>query len=108
MAKARSSGMWAARQRSRSSVQDVGRYNSRSTRARPRVVAFQLVMNGHTVTGHLAGSPRETEEAMRFAVTNGVRPMVERMPLEQVGEAVTRLRSGGPRFRVVLDTAGVE
>ncbi|MGW0086593.1 hypothetical protein [Streptomyces sp. NPDC003393] len=29
----------AARQRSRSSVQDLGRYNSRSTRARPRVVA---------------------------------------------------------------------
>lgn len=70
------------------------------------VPAAQLVMNGHTVTGHLTGSARETEEAMEFAVTNNVRPMIERMPLEQAGEAVTRLRSGAPRFRIVLDTAG--
>ncbi|MFI7637368.1 alcohol dehydrogenase catalytic domain-containing protein [Nonomuraea sp. NPDC049400] len=72
------------------------------------VPAARLVMNGHTVTGHLTGSAHETEEAMEFAVTNGVRPMIERMPLEQAGEAVTRLRSGAPRFRVVLDTAGGE
>ncbi|MET8563138.1 alcohol dehydrogenase catalytic domain-containing protein [Streptomyces flaveolus] len=69
------------------------------------VPAAQLVMNGHTLTGHLTGSPRETEEAMRFAVTHGVRPMTERLPLERAGEAVTRLRSGAPRFRIVLDTA---
>ncbi|MEU6348482.1 alcohol dehydrogenase catalytic domain-containing protein [Streptomyces sp. NPDC047072] len=37
------------------------------------VPAARLVMNGHTLTGHLTGSPRETEEAMRFAVTHGVR-----------------------------------
>lgn len=72
------------------------------------VPAAQLVMNGHTITGHLTGSARETEEAMEFAVTNGVRPMIERMPLEQAGEALTRLRSGAPRFRIVLDTAGGE
>jgi len=72
------------------------------------VPAARLVMNGHTLTGHLTGSPRETEEAMAFAVTTGVRPMIERMPLEKAGEAVTRLRSGAPRFRIVLDAAGGE
>ena len=71
------------------------------------VPAARLVMNGHTLTGHLTGSPRETEEAMAFAVTTGVRPMIERMPLEEAGEAVTRLRSGASRFRIVLDTAAV-
>lgn len=69
------------------------------------VPAARLVMHGHTLTGHLTGSPRETEEAMAFAVTTGVRPMIERMPLEEADEAVTRLRSGAPRFRIVLDTA---
>lgn len=69
------------------------------------VPAARLVMNGHTITGHLTGSARETEEAMRFAVTNGVRPMIERMPLEEAADAVTRLRSGAPRFRIVLDSA---
>lgn len=39
VAKTLSSGILAARQRSRSSVQDLGRYSSRSTRARPWVVA---------------------------------------------------------------------
>ncbi|MFG2375324.1 alcohol dehydrogenase catalytic domain-containing protein [Streptomyces sp. NPDC048504] len=69
------------------------------------IPAARLVMNGHTVTGHLTGSPRETEQAMAFAVTNDVRPMIERMPVEQAGEAVARLRSGAPRFRIVLDPA---
>ncbi|MEU9530424.1 alcohol dehydrogenase catalytic domain-containing protein [Streptomyces sp. NPDC048210] len=68
------------------------------------IPAAQLVMNGHTLTGHLTGSPRETEEAMAFALTTGVRPMIERMPLKKAGEALTRLRSGTPRFRIVLDT----
>jgi alcohol dehydrogenase len=69
------------------------------------VPAARLVMNGHTVTGHLTGSARETEEAMEFAVTNDVRPMIERMPLWQAGEAVARLRTGAPRFRIVLEPA---
>ncbi|MGW1209054.1 alcohol dehydrogenase catalytic domain-containing protein [Streptomyces sp. NPDC002499] len=72
------------------------------------VPAARLVMNGQTVTGHLTGSAHETEEAMQFAVTNNVRPRIERMALRQAGEAVTRLRSGAPRFRIVLDTAGGE
>ncbi|KAF2775956.1 alcohol dehydrogenase catalytic domain-containing protein [Streptomyces sp. OM5714] len=72
------------------------------------VPAARLVMNGHTLTGHLTGSPRETEEAMVFAVITGVRPMIERMPLEKADDAVTRLRSGAPRFRIVLDTSGGE
>ncbi|MGW7692665.1 alcohol dehydrogenase catalytic domain-containing protein [Streptomyces asiaticus] len=72
------------------------------------IPAAQLVMNGHTVTGHLTGSARDTEEAMAFAVTHHVRPMIERMPLERAAEAVTRLRSAAPRFRIVLDTADNE
>ncbi|MBG0852744.1 hypothetical protein I2W78_13040 [Streptomyces spinoverrucosus] len=31
--------------------------------------------------------------------------MIARMPLRQAGEAVIRLRSAAPRFRIVLDTA---
>ncbi|MFJ8856522.1 alcohol dehydrogenase catalytic domain-containing protein [Streptomyces sp. NPDC102437] len=69
------------------------------------VPAAQLVMNGQIVTGHLTGSARETEEAMAFALTTGVRPMIERMPLRQAGEAVSRLKAGAPRFRIVLDAA---
>ncbi|MEU2205995.1 alcohol dehydrogenase catalytic domain-containing protein [Streptomyces hygroscopicus] len=72
-----------------------------------RLPVGRLVSQGQSVTGHLTGSPRDTEEAMVFAVTNGVRPMTERMPLREAGEAVSRLRSATPRFRIVLDTAQV-
>lgn len=65
--------------------------------------AAQLVMRGHTVIGHLTGSPLDTEEAMRFAVLNDVRPMSERQPLEQANEALARLEAGSARFRIVLD-----
>ncbi|MGW2173365.1 alcohol dehydrogenase catalytic domain-containing protein [Streptomyces sp. NPDC001705] len=72
------------------------------------VPAAQLVLNGYTLTGHLTGSPRETEEAMAFAVTNHVRPVTERLPLTRADDALARLRSGAARFRTVLDTAGSE
>jgi D-arabinose 1-dehydrogenase-like Zn-dependent alcohol dehydrogenase len=67
------------------------------------VPAAQLVMNGQTLAGHLTGSPLDIEDTMRFCLVNGVRPMVEMMPLEEAGRAVDRLVAGEPRFRVVLD-----
>lgn len=67
--------------------------------------AVQLVTQGHTVTGHLTGGAQDTEEAMRFAVLHGVRPIIERRPLEEANEALTRLEAGEVRFRIVLDTS---
>jgi alcohol dehydrogenase len=70
------------------------------------VPAARLIRNGQIITGHLTGSARDTEEAMQFAQTNGVRPMIERMPLEQANEAIARIAAGKPRFRIVLDATG--
>jgi D-arabinose 1-dehydrogenase-like Zn-dependent alcohol dehydrogenase len=70
------------------------------------VPVAQMVMNAQVLTGHLTGSAHDTEEAMRFAAANGVRPMVERMPLSEANEALTRIRAGKPRFRIVLEPAG--
>lgn len=64
-----------------------------------------MVMNHQTLTGHLTGSPRDTELAMRFAHANDVRPMIERLPLSQANDALTRLRKGDVRFRVVFDVS---
>lgn len=67
------------------------------------IPAAELVMGSKIITGHLTGSTLEIEETMRFAVVNAVRPMIERMPLEQAGAAVARLAAGNPRFRIILD-----
>lgn len=67
------------------------------------VPVAQLVMKSQVLTGHLTGSPQDTEDAMFFAQVNGVRPVLERMPLEDASEAVARISAGKPRFRIVLN-----
>ncbi|OFI40040.1 alcohol dehydrogenase [Arthrobacter sp. SW1] len=63
----------------------------------------QMVMNGHKISGHLTGSALDTEETMAFAHAHGIRPVIEKMPLEAANDAVARLAGGKARFRIVLD-----
>ncbi|PWG12164.1 alcohol dehydrogenase [Streptomyces sp. V2] len=62
----------------------------------------KLVMGARTIAGHLTGSPADTEQAMRFAATTGVRPMVETAPLEDAQHALKTQQEGKARFRMVL------
>ncbi|MDX3385212.1 zinc-binding dehydrogenase [Streptomyces niveiscabiei] len=63
----------------------------------------KLVMGARTIAGHLTGSPADTEQAMRFAATTGVRPMVETAPLEEAQHALKTQQEGKARFRMVLN-----
>jgi D-arabinose 1-dehydrogenase-like Zn-dependent alcohol dehydrogenase len=49
-----------------------------------------------------AGTPRDSEDTLRFAALTGVRPMIEEITLEKAGEAHARMFSGHAQFRVVL------
>lgn len=71
-----------------------------------RVSAAELVMHGHVVTGQLTGSPRDSEDAMRFAVRNGVRAVIEHRSLHDAPTAIDRLLDGAVRFRTVLHPWG--
>ena len=64
-----------------------------------------MVMHALTVVGHVTGSPADTEQAMEFAVANGVRPVTQTAPLTQARTALEKLRDGEARFRLVLETA---
>ena len=66
----------------------------------------QLVSNAQSVGGHLTGSTADTEEAMNFAQLNGIKPIVERMPLTAANEALSKIAAGQPGFRIVLDPQG--
>lgn len=61
------------------------------------------MMNRQIITGHLTGSANDTEQAMKFAHLHGVKPLVERMPLDQANEAIARILAGKPRFRIILE-----
>ena len=68
--------------------------------------AAMLVMHELSVGGVVTGNTRDIEETMGFALTTGVRPLVERMPLEAANEALARIEAGNVAFRIVLDAVG--
>jgi D-arabinose 1-dehydrogenase-like Zn-dependent alcohol dehydrogenase len=61
-----------------------------------------LINGRKRIQGWAAGTPSDSEDALRFAVLAGVRPMIEKFPLEKAAEAYARMMSGQAQFRVVL------
>jgi len=66
------------------------------------VTPEQLFSGSRTIQGWAAGTPSDSEDTLRFAELTGVRPMIERYPLEKAAEAYARMMSGNAQFRVVL------
>lgn len=63
---------------------------------------IQLINNGNAVEGWASGHALDSEEAIDFAQTHGVKAMVEKFPFEKMQEAMDRMVSGQVRFRAVL------
>jgi D-arabinose 1-dehydrogenase-like Zn-dependent alcohol dehydrogenase len=70
------------------------------------ITPLQLIMARRTVQGWPSGSAIDSEDTMQFSSLTGVRPMIERYPLEKAAEAFDQMMSGRVRFRAVL-TMGV-
>ncbi|MBZ5538093.1 MAG: alcohol dehydrogenase [Acidobacteriia bacterium] len=66
------------------------------------VTPIQLISGSRTIQGWAAGTPADSEDTLRFAELTGVRPMIEKYPLEKAAEAYARMLSGKAQFRVVL------
>jgi alcohol dehydrogenase len=62
----------------------------------------RLVMHARSVSGHVTGTPTDTEQAMAFAMATGVRPRVQTYPLDRAAAALTSQIEGRARFRNVL------
>src|SRR5882757_9855768 len=63
---------------------------------------IQLLFGRRRVKGWSSGIPTDSEDTLRFAEMTGVRPMIEKYPLEKASEAYARMMSGKAEFRVVL------
>jgi uncharacterized zinc-type alcohol dehydrogenase-like protein len=57
------------------------------------------------VTGSVIGSPQAMRRMLALAAHASIAPVVEHMPLARANEAVTRVREGAARMRVVLDVS---
>jgi D-arabinose 1-dehydrogenase-like Zn-dependent alcohol dehydrogenase len=62
----------------------------------------QLIMGTKRIQGWASGTAIDSEDTLRFAEYTGVRPMIEKFPLDKVNEAYNRMTSGKAQFRVVL------
>ena len=66
------------------------------------VTPFQLIRGRKALQGWASGHAKDSEDTMEFSALSGVRPMIEKFPLEQATGAYNQMISGKARFRVVL------
>jgi len=66
---------------------------------------LQIVLSRRSIQGWPCGTAKDSEDALRFSALAGVRPMIERYPMEKAAEAYDQMLSGRARFRVVLTIA---
>jgi D-arabinose 1-dehydrogenase-like Zn-dependent alcohol dehydrogenase len=66
------------------------------------VTPIQLIRGRKALQGWASGIATDSEDTMQFSALTGVRPMIEKFPLEKAAEAYEQMISGRVRFRVVL------
>lgn len=70
------------------------------------VTPIQLIQGAKSLAGWASGVATDSEDTMQFSALTGVRPMIEKYPLEKAAEAYEQMISGRVRFRVVLTMGG--
>jgi len=63
-----------------------------------------LIQIAGTIRGHSVGSPHDLEDTLNFAALQGIKPIVEVLPLEKAADGYQRMLANQARFRVVLST----
>jgi D-arabinose 1-dehydrogenase-like Zn-dependent alcohol dehydrogenase len=61
-----------------------------------------MIQGSKRIQGWASGIPTDSEDTLRFAELTGVRPMIEKFPLNRVNDAYDHMMSGKAQFRVVL------
>lgn len=64
----------------------------------------QLLLRGKIIRGHPSGTAQDVQDTLGFSERQGIRPMTEPLPLDQVNEGYQKMISGRARFRMVLTT----
>jgi alcohol dehydrogenase/propanol-preferring alcohol dehydrogenase len=70
------------------------------------VNVMPLIMGRRSVAGWYSGTARDSQDTLEFSALNGVHPMIEKYPLNQVADAFEQMHNGKVRFRVVLTMGG--
>ena len=66
------------------------------------VTPGQIIMSRKNIQGWPSGTAMDSEDTLNFSALSGVRPMIEKFPLEKAAEAYDHMMTGKVRFRAVL------
>lgn len=69
-----------------------------------KVNTLPMLGGRQSLQGWPSGAAIDSEDTLKFSAAMGVRPLIEKYPLEKAAEAYERMMSGKARFRVVLET----
>lgn len=66
-------------------------------------IVFPLIIGQKSIGGSPLGSPATMATMLEFAARHGIEPVTESFPMSQVNDAMEKLRTGKPRYRLVLE-----
>lgn len=64
--------------------------------------AFPLIMGRKSLSGSPTGSPATMDDMLAFCARHQITPMTETYAMSNINDAFEKLRSGSPRYRLVL------
>ena len=67
------------------------------------VGVFPLLVGQKSVGASPLGSPALIGKMLDFAARHGIEPIIETFPMSKVNDAMEKLHSGKPRYRLVLE-----
>jgi len=67
------------------------------------ISGVDLLTHDQRIQGWASGTAADSTDAMAFSQRMGVKPMIEKFPLDQAQAAYERMMSGKARFRAVLE-----
>jgi D-arabinose 1-dehydrogenase-like Zn-dependent alcohol dehydrogenase len=62
-----------------------------------------VIFGSRTIQGEVVGTSIDEEDTLDFRALQVVRPMIERVPLEQAAEAYAKMMRNEARFPMVID-----
>jgi propanol-preferring alcohol dehydrogenase len=66
------------------------------------VPPIPLIIGRLAIQGWPSGTAMDSEDTLKFSALSGVRPMIEKFPLEKAADAYQQMITGKARFRSVL------
>jgi uncharacterized zinc-type alcohol dehydrogenase-like protein len=72
------------------------------------VSAFNFLIGRHSLSGSAIGGIRETQEMLDFCAEHGITADIERIRIQQINDAYTRLLKGDVKYRFVIDMASLQ